>query len=113
MRTHEMRRYIEQELSQLKGWRWQSNVIPHEKIDSLLYCMLPMISASKIPEKLHELFTALPGFSLSRVKRLVELYTQGIPGGIQGEAQEERGNNVMAADELQALALALLSLEKG
>lgn len=105
LRPHEMRHYIAQELSQLKGWRWQQGGVPQEKIDSLLYSMLPMASGSHIPEKLHQLFMTLPGFSTPRAKCLVELYMKGLEG--------ERETLILGADELQALALSLLSLEKG
>lgn len=105
LRPHEMRQYIAQELSQLKGWRWQQSVIPNEKIDSLLYSMLPMVGGSHIPEKLHQLFMALPGFTPHRAKRLVELYLKGLQG--------ERKASTIGADALQALALSLISLEKG
>lgn len=104
LRPSEIHQYIAQELSQLKGWRWQRGVVQSEKIDSLLYSMLPMIDGSRVEEKLRELLTSLPGFSAERAERLVDLYTTGLRG--------ER-ETVIGADELQSRALALLSLEKG
>lgn len=105
MRPAEMRSYIAQSLSQLKGWRWQKTVIPNDTIDSLLYSMLPMVEGPRIAEKLRELFMNLPGMTSARVERLIALYTQGTRG--------ERAYTPIGADQLQALALSLLSLEKG
>lgn len=104
LRPSEMHQYINQELNQLKSWRWQRAVVQGEKIESLLYSMLPMIDGLRVPENLHRLLVKLPGFSEERAERLVDLYIKGL----QGERE-----SVIGADELQARALMLLSLEKG
>lgn len=105
IRPAEMRGYIAQQLSTLKGWKWQQTNIQNDTIDSLLYSILPMVEGPAIAENLRQLLTGLNSLSKERVNHLIGLYHKGLQG--------ERENKIMGADQLQALALALLSLEKG